>query len=79
MCHVSFHAHFNVTSFFYRFLQVLDAAALDFQLNRLNMYTMAHMFKDYKFLARVVRSNSTYLLQRKSDGHLKFITMAAKL
>ena len=63
----------------YRFLQVLDAAALDFQLNRLNMYTMAHTFKDYKFLARVVQSNSTYLFQCKADGHLKFITMAAKL
>ena len=56
----------------------LDAAALDFQLNRCNMYTMAHTFKDYKFLARVVRSKSTYLLQRKADGHLKFITMAIK-
>ena len=58
---------------------MLDAAALDLQLNRLNMYTMAHTFKDYKFLSRVVRSNSAYLFQRKSDGHLKFISMAAKL
>ena len=73
---------FEVTGnciFLCRFLQVLDAAALDFQLNRLNMYTMAHTFKDYRFLERVVRSNSTYLLQRKVDGHFKFITMAAKL
>ena len=68
-----------LVSLLYRFLQVLDAAALDFQLNRLNMYTMAHTFKDYRFLERVVRSNSIYLLQRKADGHLKFITMAAKL
>jgi len=57
----------------------MDAAALDFQLNRLNMYTMAHTFKDYRFLSRVVRSNSAYLLQRKSDGHIKFTTMTGKL
>jgi len=61
------------------FLKVLDAAALDFQLNRLNMYTMAHTFKDYRFLSRVVRSNSVYLLQRKSHGHIKFTSIAAKL
>ena len=56
----------------------LDAAALNIQLNKCNLYTMVHTFKDCKFLARVVQSNSTNLLQCEADGHLKFITMATK-
>jgi len=61
-------------TFYYSFMEVYDTAALDLQLNKLNMYTMAHPSKDYRFLSRVVRSNSAYLLQRKSDGHIKFTT-----
>ena len=59
--------HFSFCSF----LKVLDAATLEFQLNRLSLLTMAQ-FKDHTFLERVVQSNSSYLLHRKSDGHIKF-------
>ena len=60
----------------------LDATALSFQLNKFDMYIIIQWpivtFKDYKFLARVVQSSSTYLLQLKANCHLKFITMVAK-
>ena len=44
-----------------RFLRVFDASCLDFALNRVLMYTMAHTFKVYKFLPRVIEALFNYL------------------
>ena len=45
----------------FRFLRTFDAACLDFLVNRVLMYTMAHTFKVYKFLPRVIDSLFNYL------------------
>lgn len=36
-------------------------ACLDYAMNRLLLYTMAHTFKDYKFLPRVVNTLFSYI------------------
>jgi hypothetical protein len=37
-------------------MEVYNAAVLDFVMTRLLLYTMAHTFKDYAYLPRVVDS-----------------------
>jgi hydroxymethylglutaryl-CoA reductase (NADPH) len=43
------------------FERVFNATALDFLVNRLNLYTMAHVFKDYAFLPRVLEGQFRYV------------------
>lgn len=38
-----------------------NASVLDFAIRRLLMYTMAHTFKDYTYLPRVVDSVFAYI------------------
>jgi hypothetical protein len=46
---------------------------LDMAINRLALYTMAHTFKDYRFLPRVITSHFNYLQQLAESGHLKIL------
>ncbi len=48
--------------FHLRFLEVFNLSCLDFAMNRLLLYTMAHTYKDYQFLPRVVNSLFSYLM-----------------
>ena len=50
-----------------KFLEVYDMASLDFAMTRLLLYTIAHTFKDYKFLPRVVDSIFSYIQQRREQ------------
>ncbi len=43
------------------FKQTYDAACMEFAVNRLQLYAMAHTFKDYQFLPRVLDSHYAYL------------------
>lgn len=43
------------------FEHVFNMAALDFLVNRLGLYTMAHVFKDYAFLPRVLEGQFRYV------------------
>lgn len=56
-------------------------ASLDFAMNRLLMYTMAHTYKDYLFLPRVVSSHFTYLIDQAAQGAFQavFTTPKSKL
>ena len=51
-----------------RFMLVFNLACLDFAMQRLLLYTMAHTFKDYQFLPRVVRSLFSYILDQIAAG-----------
>ena len=55
----------------FRFLRAFDAACLDFAMNRVLMYTMAHTFKVYKFLPRVIENLFKYL-QHNAASSLDF-------
>ena len=44
-----------------RFIEVFNAAVYDFAARRLLLYTMAHTFKDYAYLPRVVNSLFSYI------------------
>jgi aminoglycoside phosphotransferase (APT) family kinase protein len=43
------------------FMKVYNAACFDFAVNRIQMYLMAHTFKDYQFLPRVLDSHFEYI------------------
>ena len=51
------------------FLEVYNLCCYDFALTRLGLYTMAHSFKEYEFLPRVLDSHFEYL---DSIPRLKF-------
>ena len=55
-------------------------ACLDFATDRLLMYTMAHTYKDYMFLPRVIDSLFNYITARIAEGGFsRVLTAAAKL
>ena len=57
-----------------RFVDVYDMATLEFVMNRLLQYTMAHTYKDYRFLQRVTDTFFKYIEQRKAQGGFKMFT-----
>ena len=46
---------------FIRFINDYNIAVLDYAINRLPYYTMAHTYKDYRFLPRVIESHFVYI------------------
>lgn len=58
-----------------RFMEVFNAAVLDFTIRRLLLYTMAHTFKDYTYLPRVVENVFVYI-ESMNDN---FLTINSKL
>ncbi|XP_019850653.1 PREDICTED: uncharacterized protein LOC105312329 [Amphimedon queenslandica] len=44
-----------------RFIDDYNIAVLDYAINRLPYYTMAHTYKDYRFLPRVIESHFVYI------------------
>ena len=64
----------------HRFIEVFNASSLEFATNRLLMYTMAHTYKDYLFLPRVVNSLFTYIGAQIGAGKYTILgTFKAKL
>ena len=55
-----------------RFIEDYKIACLEFTMNRLFLYTMAHTYKDYYFLSRVIESHFAYMLpQMESEMELR--------
>lgn len=64
----------------HRFVEVFNFSSLEFAINRLLMYTMAHTYKDYLFLPRVVNSLFTYISAQIGAGKYTILgTFKAKL
>ncbi len=55
-------------------MEVYNAAVLDFVVRRLLLYSMAHTFKEYTYLPRVVNSVFAYI-----EGVDMHITGSSKL
>lgn len=51
----------DLSLFYCRFIKIFNITLYDFAIRRLLMYTMAHTFKDYVYLPRVVHSLFVYI------------------
>lgn len=60
----------------FRFTKVYNAAVLEFLIRRLLLYAMAHTFKDYTYLPRVINSVFAYI---ESFGVQYFCLNGSKL
>lgn len=65
-------------SFTNRFVDIFNYSSLEFAINRLLLYTMAHTYKDYLFLPRVVNSLFTYISAQIDAGNFTIPSNAVK-
>lgn len=63
-----------------KFLKIFDFACFDLAINRLGLYTMAHTFKDYRFLPRVLQTHFNYLVSVALNNRFaKYVEEAANV